>query len=180
MVFPLIQPSMSPIHASVALMAAGFQVLNGTCIGAWLGAYGPTTAEAWDETVSLAQFVAGIAIFYIGLSGNFFHDEELREIRRAEKRRQEKDAATVTVEKHYSVPQAGLFRYVLYPHYLCEWLEWFGFWMATGFSCAPAFTFLLNEVAAMLPRAVLGRRWYVEKFGADKIGSRRAVIPGLI
>lgn len=185
-IFPLIQPSMSPIHILVALMAVGFQVLNGTCIGAWLAAYGPVTAEAWAEQSSTGQFVAGIAIFYIGLASNFFHDEELREIRRTEKRRQERilgeraGGKTVSVEKHYQVPQAGLFRYVLYAHYLCEWLEWTGFLMAAGWGCAPAWAFLTNEVCAMLPRAVKGKKWYIERFGEDKIRNKWAVLPGIV
>ncbi|GAO17470.1 hypothetical protein UVI_02051910 [Ustilaginoidea virens] len=180
-VFPLIQPSMSPIHVLVALMALGFQVLNGVCIGGWLAAYGPTTAEAWDRASSTGQFVLGIAIFYVGLASNFFHDEELREIRRTEQRRQQRaKGGAVNVEKHYQIPQAGLFRYVLYAHYLCEWVEWSGFLVAAGLGCVPAWTFLLNEVFAMLPRAVKGKRWYIDRFGQEKIGKKWAVIPGII
>jgi 3-oxo-5-alpha-steroid 4-dehydrogenase 1 len=68
---------------------------------------------------------------------------------------------------------------VLYPHYLCEWIEWAGFWMAAGWGCAPARAFLVNEMFAMFPRAVRGRRWYLERFGEDKVGRRWAVIPGV-
>ncbi|KAG6019852.1 hypothetical protein E4U41_003055, partial [Claviceps citrina] len=53
LVFPLIQPSMSPIHILVALMALTFQVLNGLSIGAWLAAYGPVTPEAWARQSSV-------------------------------------------------------------------------------------------------------------------------------
>ncbi|KHN94777.1 DUF455 domain protein [Metarhizium album ARSEF 1941] len=190
-IFPLIQPSMSPIHVLVALMAAGFQVLNGISIGAWLAAYGPVTEDAWVRQCSVAQFCAGIAIFYLGLAANFFHDEELREIRRNERRRRHQkqqqqpakgaaDRARVSVEKHYQIPQAGLFKYMLYAHYFCEWVEWFGFLVAAGWGCVPAWTFLVNEVFAMLPRAVKGKRWYLEKFGAEKVGKRWAVVPGLV
>ncbi|KAF9767867.1 hypothetical protein IL306_014899 [Fusarium sp. DS 682] len=134
---------------------------------------------------SILQFSSGILIFYLGLSGNFFHDEELRDIRRREAQRQERAKlennghASKGVEKHYQIPQAGLFRYVLYPHYLCEWIEWAGFWMAAGWGCAPARAFLVNEMFAMFPRAVRGRRWYLERFGEDKVGRRWAVIPGV-
>ena len=78
------------------------------------------------------------------------------------------------------IPEKGLFRWVLYPHYLCEWVEWAGFWMAAGVGCVPARTFLVNEVTTMLARAVEGRAWYVRKFGSEKVGRRRAVLPGLI
>ena len=69
---------------------------------------------------------------------------------------------------------------MLYPHYLCEWIEWMGFWIMGGWAFAPARAFLLNELAAMLPQAINGRTWYLEKFGREKIGSRRAVIPGIL
>lgn len=181
---------MAPLHVIVLAAGLVFQLFNATCLGSWLAAYGPTTAAAWEAQLGLggtAQFVAGISVFYLGLTANYYHDEELRDIRRREERRRERVAAAAggksgkeAVERHYSVPQAGLFKVVLYPHYLSEWVEWLGFYAACGWSCAPARAFLLNEVAAMLPRAVRGRRWYVERFGADKIGRRRAVIPGLL
>lgn len=170
LLFPLLQPSMAPIHVAVWVMAIGFQLLNATCLGAWLAAYGPVTAEAWAAQSPLPQFVLGLAVFYAGLAANMFHDEELREIRR---RKQSGGGG------HYEIPQAGLFRYVLYPHYLCEWVEWAGFLVAAGWSCAPAWAFLANEVCAMLPRAVRGKAWYVERFGADKVGRRWAVVPGV-
>lgn len=84
------------------------------------------------------------------------------------------------VDKYYMLPKNGLFHYVLYAHYLCEWVEWAGFWMVGGLHCVPARTFLLNEISTMLPRALSGRRWYIQKFGKDKVGNRKAVIPGLL
>ncbi|KAL2160165.1 hypothetical protein VTH06DRAFT_1821 [Thermothelomyces fergusii] len=197
--FPLLQPSMSPIHPAVWLSAVAFQVTNGLALGAWLGAYGPTTAAAWAAAaVGPLRFAAGLAVFYLGLAANYYHDDELREIRRRAARRAReaarKDgdgngdgrggkkkaaAAAAVVDKHYEIPQAGLFRVMLYPHYFCEWVEWFGFWMAAGWGCVPARCFLFNEIAAMLPRAVRGRRWYAEKFGEDKVRGRWAVIPGV-
>ncbi|KAG6027654.1 hypothetical protein E4U40_001437 [Claviceps sp. LM458 group G5] len=191
LIFPLIQPSMSPIHILVALMALSFQVLNGISIGAWLAAYGPVTAEDWALQSSVGQFVLGVAVFYVGLAANFFHDGELREIRRTEMRRQERilgqqpggssgKSSKVSVQKHYQIPQTGLFRYVLYAHYFCEWIEWTGFLIAAGWTCVPAWTFLINEVCAMLPRAVKGKKWYMKTFGEDKVRGRWAVLPGVV
>ncbi|KAL7967721.1 3-oxo-5-alpha-steroid 4-dehydrogenase domain-containing protein [Trichoderma sp. SZMC 28014] len=184
--FPFLQPSMSPIHAGVWSLAFGFQVCNALCISSWLSAYGPTTTEAWSSVCSVPQFIFGIGIFYLGLSSNFFHDEELREIRRREQKRQERirkkaggEGQAASVEKHYQIPQAGLFRYMLYPHYLSEWVEWFGFWMAAGWGCTPARAFLVNEIFSMLPRAVNGKKWYMERFGEDKIKKKWAIIPGV-
>lgn len=185
LLFPFLQPSMAPIHALVWVAAACFQVFNGTLIGGWLAAYGPTTREAWAAQAGTGQFVFGIGLFYLGLAANYYHDDELREIRRRETARQEMIARREgrhprSVSKHYSVPEAGLFKVMLYPHYFVEWVEWTGFWMACGWGCTPAMMFVVNEVAAMLPRAVRGKWWYEEKFGKEKIRGRWAVIPGVI
>lgn len=182
--FPFLQPSMSPLHVVIWASGLSFQLTNGLCIGAWLAAYGPTTQSAWAAySPSTLQFAAGLALFYVGLAANYYHDDELREIRRRERARQvklQKDGEKGKgVEKHYEIPNAGLFKVMLYPHYFVEWVEWFGFWMAAGWGCVPARCFLFNEIAAMLPRAVKGRQWYVEKFGEDKIKGRWAVIPGV-
>jgi 3-oxo-5-alpha-steroid 4-dehydrogenase 1 len=32
----------------------------------------------------------------------------------------------------------------------------------------------------MLPRALQGKRWYEKKFGKEKVGGRKAVVPGII
>ncbi|KAJ2907106.1 uncharacterized protein MKZ38_007621 [Zalerion maritima] len=116
--YPLMAPSMSPIHIVVWLLGLFFQVMNGTCLGAWLGGYGPVTRQDWEaHPLGTLQFVVGIAVFYIGLAGNYIHDDELREIRRQELRRQERILAQQkregekgSVEKVYRLPQAGLFR----------------------------------------------------------------------
>jgi len=39
--------------------------------------------------------------------------------------------------------------------------------------------FVVNEVAAMLPRAVRGKQWYIDRFGAEKIKGKWAIIPGV-
>lgn len=173
--FPFLQPSISPLHIIVWLAALCFQFFNATGIGGWLAAYGPLTQWDWSQRVPMPQFALGVALFYLGLAANYFHDEELREIRRRVARRNG-DAG----KKHYQIPQAGLFKYILYPHYVCEWVEWFGFYMACGFDCAPARAFLLSELFVMLPRAVNGRQWYIKTFGEEKLKNKYAVIPGLL
>ena len=129
-------------------------------------------------------------IWAVFLALNIFHDDELREIRRAAARNQRKREGEKGekakgkggegVEKVYVVPKNGLFNYVLYPHYFCEWIEWVGFWIVGGLACGPARTFVVNEVTTMLPRALQGKRWYEERFGVEKIRGKKAVIPGLI
>ncbi|KAL3468330.1 ubiquitin elongating factor core-domain-containing protein [Aspergillus heterothallicus] len=41
----------------------------------------------------------------------------------------------------------------------------------------PAIVFVVNAVANMLPHARWGRKWYVGKFGEEKVGGRGAVVP---
>jgi len=146
----------------------------------------------------------GLYIFFVGFFGSAFHDEELREIRRAalrNLRRRNKESASdesdskakveggeiakegkgkESVDKVYMIPQNGLFIWILYPHYLCEWIEWTGFWLMGGMNFVPARTFLINEIVTMLPRAIEGKRWYVERFGKEKMKGKKAVIPGIL
>ena len=127
-------------------------------------------------------------IWAMAFMSNIYHDDELREIRRAAARdqkkrqesQQESQKSSGGVQKVYRVPDNGLFRIILYPHYFSEWIEWCGFWMIGGIGFGPGRTFVINEISTMLPRAVEGRHWYLERFGREKIGNRKAVIPGLL
>ncbi|KAI9848207.1 MAG: hypothetical protein M1837_000881 [Sclerophora amabilis] len=186
---PLLNPSMSPIHLYIWSSAFVWQVVNGVSIGGWLGGWGPRTLDDWEG--HLPWIAGGMIMFSFGLLSNFWHDDELREIRRAAARKQKRkaEAASKTgdaglgeqnVDKVYEIPENGLFRFVFYPHYLSEWFEWTGFWMIGGLRCLPAQSFVLNEVSAMLPQAMQGKRWYLAKFGPAKVGNRKAVIPGLL
>ncbi|KAF2155695.1 3-oxo-5-alpha-steroid 4-dehydrogenase [Myriangium duriaei CBS 260.36] len=183
--YPLMAPSMSPIHPLPFLGAILFNVLNGLSIGGWTGGYGPTTVEEWSESGTIYRLEIGMVIWGWSLLAVIFHDDDLREIRRAagriQKEKAEKEGGKAQgVDKVYMVPKNGLFKFILYPHYFCEWIEWTGYWIIGGWGFGPARTFLINEISAMLPRAVRGRRWYIEKFGKEKIGSRKAVIPGIL
>ena len=186
---PLLNPSMSPVHAVVWLSAVIFQVINATSIGGWLAGHGPTSALDWSGRSGWIQL--GIIIWAAGLLGNIYHDDELREIRRAAAARAQTIDGDVTnakgqkrktkrVDKVYMMPQNGLFRFILYPHYVCEWIEWAGFWIVGGGRCTPARTFVLNEIATMAPRALQGKRWYLARFGRNQVGGRGALVPGVL
>ncbi|KAH6674521.1 steroid 5 alpha-reductase [Halenospora varia] len=188
---PLLNPSMSPIHILVWFFAIIFQVTNGLSIGGYLGGYGPTTRYEWQNSVmnykAGGRMELGMMIWALGFFANIWHDDELREIRRAAKRnleRKQKEqgekAKKGGVEKVYMIPKNGLFWFIFYPHYLCEWIEWGGFWIMGGLGCVPARNFLINEIATMTPRAVQGRRWYIERFGKEAVAGRKAVIPGIL
>jgi 3-oxo-5-alpha-steroid 4-dehydrogenase 1 len=184
----LLNPSMAPIHVFVMLSAMSFQLLNAVSVGGWLGGYGPTDAEFWEARKP--QVILGSLLWLGGLLGNWWHDEHLRDIRRQadallEKKKkgeqiEQDDGVVVQDQRVYVLPSGGLFGYVLYPHYLTEWIEWIGFWIIGGWACVPARNFVLNEVLSMLPRAWNGWHWYVDKFGREQVGSRKAVVPGLI
>ena len=184
------------MHVLVWAFALSFQLVNGTCIGGWLAGYGPRTwadweADSWPLSPKLvsSRIEVGMMIWGVFLLLNMFHDDDLREIRRAAARNQKKRAAEKDekgkgegkgVDKVYMIPKNGLFKFILYPHFFCEWIEWAAYWMIGGKNCVPARTFVMNEVATMLPRAVQGKRWYLERFGKEKVGGKKAVIPGVI
>ncbi|KAF4637335.1 hypothetical protein G7Y89_g754 [Cudoniella acicularis] len=189
---PLLNPSMSPIHPIVWIAALLFQLFNGLSIGGYLGGYGPTSRFEWQNSVMnykvSGRMGFGMMIWALGFFANIFHDDELREIRRAakrnmerrEKEKEEKGKAEGGVDKVYMIPKNGLFWWIFYPHYLCEWIEWAGFYIMAGSRCVPARNFLINEIATMLPRAIQGKHWYIERFGKEAIAGRKAVIPGIL
>jgi len=182
--YPILQPTMSPIHALPFLGAAAFNVINALSIGGWIAGYGPRhTVDDWAG--ALYRIEVGLVIWGWSWLAVMFHDDDLREIRRAALRMQrekaEKEGKKIEgVDKVYMIPKNGLFHFVLHAHYFCEWFEWLGFWVVGGLDFVPARNFLMNEVCTMLPRALGGRRWYIERFGEEKIGGRKAVIPGLL
>lgn len=202
---PLINPSMSPIHPLIIVMGWLFQSLNALSIGGWLAGYGHTTRASWHSSGANigtgARMELGFIIWAVGFCGTIWHDDELREIRRSAARKQKRVDTNIStngvadvsqknenvtkekkngVKKIYMIPQNGLFCFVFNAHYFCEWIEWTGFWIMCGSGCIPARNFLLNEVSSMLPRALQTKRWYIERFGKEKVGNRKAVVPGVI
>ncbi|KAI9749947.1 MAG: hypothetical protein M1815_002098 [Lichina confinis] len=181
----VLNPSMSPMHPLVWVSGLSFQIINCLSIGGWLAGYGPTGEEYWAGRSGWFQL--GAVIWAAGLLGNIYHDDLLREVRRAamrEQRQREKEQGETGkprgVDKVYKMPQDSLFRFILFPHYVCEWIEWTGYWIMGGRRFVPARNFLVNEVATMTPRAVSGKRWYVNRLGRKAVGRRTAVVPGLI
>ncbi|CAG8955570.1 hypothetical protein HYFRA_00009524 [Hymenoscyphus fraxineus] len=192
---PLLNPSMSPYHLLSWSLAIAFQLSNGLSIGGYLAGYGPLTRSDWyNNSTHTASYMPaaimelGFMIWGLGLAGNIYHDDELREIRRAAQRKLDKKLQEAGddkgkkqgVDKVYMIPQNGMFRWIFFPHYLCEWIEWGGYWMMAGWGATPMRTFLVNEITTMLPRAIAGRKWYLARFGEKEVGSRKAIIPGLI
>lgn len=242
-------PSMSPIHASIAVSAMAFNWFNSVCLAGWLLGYEvpvtqgfKTDGAAAGPAGKLSAFihghpsspattqivpVVGLALFVVGMAGNIYSERTLFRLRREEAdTRAEKDKAKSKssgsdggnrYSKVYVLPPArGVFRTILFPHYAFEWLEWLGFamlgtavfpsrqanitsthatpvmslapWLvpvarwteAAGLPLPlPAVVFLVNAVANMWPHASWGRKWYVEKFGKERVGWRGSVVPFL-
>lgn len=61
----------------------------------------------------------GSLIFLTGMVGNIWHDNKLANLRK-----QSKDRSAST---EYYIPHGGLFEYVSFPNYFCEWIEWTGY-----------------------------------------------------
>ncbi|KAH8428717.1 3-oxo-5-alpha-steroid 4-dehydrogenase family protein [Aspergillus melleus] len=207
----------------------------------------PSSAPSSSSSSSLLIPSLGLCLFLLGMIGNIYAERTLFRLRRegAETRQTKKSSSSKSTttsttsssdsnsnsnnsnkfSKVYVIPPpTGLFRSILYPHYVCEWLEWLGFALigtavlpipssssftsssALGNAAAasssspivlapwivpfalgaetmglrlplPAVLFFVNAVANMLPHARWGRKWYVERFGAQKIAGRGAVVP---
>ncbi|OQE36119.1 hypothetical protein PENCOP_c012G04913 [Penicillium coprophilum] len=153
-------PSMSPIHVTIMSFAMLFNWFNSACLAGWLRGYTVPTIPSFytassgspssrSAVVDLLPTV-GVILFAVGMAGNIYSETTLFRLRRkeAEKRAAKKsdDENPVGNEaqgsgnkfhKVYVIPPAsGVFRHILYPHYVFEWLEWIGFALV-GTAVAP-------------------------------------------
>ncbi|OGE50311.1 hypothetical protein PENARI_c017G08646 [Penicillium arizonense] len=150
-------PSMSPIHPFVMTSAMLFNWFNSSCLAGWLRGYTILTTPSFSadgrngqSRPAIVNYIptVGVILFAIGMAGNIYSETALFRFRReeTEKRLAKKsdDAKTGTTagendggssrnkfHKVYVIPPCrGVFRYILYPHYAFEWLEWVGFALA--------------------------------------------------
>ncbi|OSD00218.1 hypothetical protein PYCCODRAFT_1414565 [Trametes coccinea BRFM310] len=199
---PLRTPSRSKSHIMVPLSAVGFNTLNGLLLGTYLSS--PYAQKYLEDAFAQPRFWAGIALWALGLVGNIVHDEILLNIRRKAKAKgkarentdgEGKDGeddnngkVKKNKQEHYAIPHGLLYRYISYPNYFCEWLEWLGFALAASpapsfaslaayfMTASPPWLFFFSEVFLMLPRAWKGHQWYHSRF-PDYPKERKAVIP---
>jgi 3-oxo-5-alpha-steroid 4-dehydrogenase 1 len=86
----------------------------------------------------------------------------------------------------YAIPKGGLYKWISYPNYLSEWIEWTGFAIAATagqvnrWAYTAPWIFVVSEVVLMLPRAWKGHLWYHQKFRGEYPKERKAVIPFLL
>lgn len=145
----------------IALMGAGFNVVNGCLQGGWLFGIGPARASGW---LLSPAFLAGAALFLVGIVINRRADAALRALRPAG-------------ETGYFIPRGGLNERISCPNYLGEIVQWLGWALATW--SLPGLAFAVWTIANLLPRAVAHHRWYRTRF-ADYPAERRAIIPWLL
>jgi len=158
-VYPLRLPREArPMPLSIAGTGFGFNVINGTLIGAGLFHFGVVREAAW---LLDARFVGGAAVFLLGFFINNRADAIMRKLR-------------APGETGYKIPSGGLYRWVSCPNYLGEILEWGGFALATW--SLPGLAFFVWTIANLAPRARSHHRWYRAKF-ADYPPERKALVP---
>ena len=142
----------------VALMAVGFNMVNGFINGYYFSAF--ARAYTWDW-LSDARFIIGIIVFTGGVFLNWWSDQTLLNLRKGGK-------------KGYFIPRGGLFRWISCPNFLGEILEWTGFAIMTWSPAALAFA--LWTFFNLIPRALDHHKWYRSTFPGYP-PERRAIIP---
>lgn len=122
---------------------------------------------SWLNVKSISKvdilFVLGIALYAIGIIGNFIHHKILVDMR--------KDSM------EYFIPHAGLFKYVVCPHYLFEIFTWSGIFLLSRHLGALLVLGMMS--AYLLARSLKTLEWYQEKF-TDFPKDKKALIPFVI
>ncbi|MED6205897.1 hypothetical protein PIB30_022028 [Stylosanthes scabra] len=103
----------------------------------------------------------GVAVFLIGIIGNFYHHCILSKLRGEG-------------EKEYKIPKGGLFGLVICPHYLFEITVFYGISMIS--QTVYALCFAVGTTFYLVGRSYATRKWYVSKF-EDFPKNVKAVIP---
>ncbi|KAG6007098.1 hypothetical protein E4U21_006360 [Claviceps maximensis] len=83
----------------------------------------------------------------------------------------------------YTLPNKGLFEYIVCPHYMCECV----IYLTISVMAAPPGSFFNRTVLCGLVFVVVNlgitasgtKQWYAGKFGADKVANKWRMIPGL-
>lgn len=158
-VWPLRRRHDRTMPASVAAMAVGFNLVNGSLQGMSLFWDGPP--RGYDALAHPTAQV-GFVLFFVGAAVNVAADEALLRLRR---------------QGGYALPRGRLFDRISCPNYAGEIVEWVGFALISG-SWA-GWSFAIWTAANLAPRAVAHHRWYQERF-PDLPPTRTALIPGVL
>ena len=155
-IYPLRQKNPAKMPLSIALFAFLFNVVNGFLNGYFLGSIQSYTIDY----LSNWNFILGIILFIVGMRINMQSDTILLNLR--------------SENKGYHIPNGRFFKYVSYPNYFGEILEWTAFalmtWSWAGLS------FMIWTMANLVPRAIKGHQWYHQQFD-DYPKDRKAIFP---
>ena len=109
------------------------------------------------------NFILGIILFLVGATINIKSDNILLRLR--------------SNKKGYHIPHGFMYKYVSYPNYLGEIIEWLAFalmtWSLAGLS------FAVWTIANLIPRAIAGHKWYNKTF-ENYPKNRKAILPHLL
>lgn len=103
---------------------------------------------------------AGLALYGIGVIGNYLHHKMLADLRRD--------------SLEYVIPRGGMFELVICPHYLFEIVIWLGIFLLSRHFAA--FLTLAFIIAYLSARAIRTLRWYRDKF-TNFPKERKAILP---
>lgn len=125
-------------------------------------AIGTTYLNRWPLAAPNGVFWGGLALFVVGIAGNFWHHKILADLRKN--------------TTDYVIPRGGLFEQAACPHYLFEILTWLGIAMLSQHLFA--YLTVLGMGSYLFARSLNTLKWYHEKF-PDFPKGRKALIPFL-
>jgi len=155
-VYPLRIQSNKRMPIAIPAMALVFNVTNATMNASWIGSLG-SYASDWTRG---PRFIAGAALFAIGMIAKSAADRRLFALRAS--------------KKGYAIPRGGLYELVSCPNYLGEITEWIG-WAIASWSLG-GLAFAGFTIANLAPRALSNHAWYKRTFD-DYPRERRALVP---
>lgn len=150
LISPLRTPSRSKSHIIVPLTGVLFNTVNGLLQGSYLSSPYARMFLTKPYTFQRTSFYVGLGLWFIGFVGNIAHDEILLNIRRKAKAKGKgkktsgdnddndgndgdaKPNGSRATKEHYAIPCGLLYKFISYPNYFCEWIEWFGFALAAA------------------------------------------------
>ena len=158
-IYPLRQNNPAKMPLLIAVLAFLFNIMNGFINGTYLG-----LSDIYDSNYLFEwNFIIGTILFLIGSIINIKSDNILLKLR--------------TKTGEYKIPQGFMYKYVSFPNYLGEIIEWTAFaimtWSLAGFS------FMIWTMANLVPRAIAGHKWYIKKF-QNYPKDRKAIFPFII
>ncbi|KAJ3336415.1 adenylate cyclase [Gonapodya sp. JEL0774] len=176
-IFPLNSPGSSPSNLFVMSSAAFHNVVMAYIQARGITIFGDTiyaNPRAFFDPRTNPTFFLGLFLYIVGIVSNITSDYHLFHLRRNPPPGQ---TVTTASGSKYSIPTAGLHRYLAAPGYVTEILQWTGYAIATG-GHAWGWSFPFFTAMNLVPRAVATDKWYKDTFGArNRSSSISTVVP---